>query len=92
MWRKQTVKEKELLENCKWFWNKTESIIEKKFATQPIVDWNVCDGGDDLKIKFMRLSDFANDTLQKNSYRIDFWFMTKIQAVHKNVDQNQKRG
>ena len=80
MWKQQTVKEKELLENCKWFWNKTESIIEKKVATQSFVDCNACDGGDNEKIKFMRLNNFANDTVQKITIELTFgsWLKSRL--------------
>ena len=42
----------------------------------------------------MNFDDFAIPTVERNSYRINFWFMTKREAVNrvKNIDLSKKSG
>ena len=44
--------------------------------------------------KSMSFDNVASDTVKEHDYRIDFWFMTKGEAVKrmKNADLSEKNG
>ena len=60
------------------------------FRFQP----KVCKGCHDMTEKSMSFDNVASDTVKEHDYRIDFWFMTKGEAVKrmKNADLSEKNG
>ena len=43
----------------------------------------VCEACHDMTQKSISLDDFAIMTIGKNDYRVNFWFMTKSEAVNR---------
>ena len=52
-------------------------FLDKNFTYQP----HLCDGSHDLMQKAMSFNDVAIVSIKDNAYRIQFWYMSKDNAI-----------
>ena len=65
-------------------------FLDKNFNYEPYL----CNGCRDLMQKAMNFNDVAIVSIKGNDYRIDFWYMSKNDAISlmANSDLNDKNG
>ena len=70
--------------------NKTTVLSEMNFRFQP----KLFDGCHDLTLKAMSFNDVAIVSVKGNYYRIQFWYMSKDEAINilRNPDLTEKNG